>query len=100
MQPTTAAWNALLAAFRAGVGTEALFAVVIPSRALALTSRLWPPGVLPASLCALSVSRADRPGHWAAQSRTGGRSLVQARHCRPARWRRRPGSSAACRARC
>jgi hypothetical protein len=46
MQPTTAAWNALLAAFRAGVGTEALFAVVIPSRALALTSRLWPPGVL------------------------------------------------------
>ena len=46
MQPTTAAWNALLAAFRAGVGTEALFAVVIPSRGLALTSRLWPPGVL------------------------------------------------------
>jgi hypothetical protein len=46
MQPTTAAWNALLAAFRAGIGTEALFAVVIPSRALALTSRLWPSGVL------------------------------------------------------
>ena len=46
MQPTSAAWDALLAAFRAGVGAEALFAVVIPSRALALTSRLWPPVVL------------------------------------------------------